>query len=122
LNGIYFQGNTPMAGSTAFLNIPATAYYLPGTTNWSFDFAGLPTALWLPQVQTGDASFGVQANQFGFNLNWASGRIVVVEACTNLVNPVWQPVQTNTLTGGAACFSDPQWTNYPGRFYRLRSP
>jgi hypothetical protein len=46
----------------------------------------------------------------------------VVEACTNLSNPVWQPVQTNTFTAGTAYFSDPQWTNYPGRFYRLRSP
>jgi hypothetical protein len=31
-------------------------------------------------------------------------------------------VQTNTLTGGSAYFSDPQWMNYPGRFYRIRSP
>jgi len=47
---------------------------------------------------------------------------VVVEACTNLVNPAWQPVQTNAITGGSSSFSDSQWTNYPGRFYRLRSP
>jgi hypothetical protein len=31
-------------------------------------------------------------------------------------------VQTNTLTGGAAYFSDPQWTDYPVRFYRIGSP
>jgi hypothetical protein len=47
---------------------------------------------------------------------------VVVEACTNLSNPDWQPMQTNLLTTGSAYFSDPQWTNYPNRFYRLRSP
>jgi hypothetical protein len=47
---------------------------------------------------------------------------VVVEACTNLANPDWQPVQTNLLATGSVYFSDPQWTNYPGRFYRLRSP
>ena len=70
---------------------------------------------------TGDADFGVRTNQFGFNLNWASSEAsVVVEASTDLIN--WQPVQTNTLTTGSAYFSDPQWTNYPGRFYRLRSP
>jgi hypothetical protein len=46
----------------------------------------------------------------------------MVEACTNFTNPVWQPVQTNTLTGGSSYFSDPQWTNYPARFYRFRSP
>jgi hypothetical protein len=62
----------------------------------------------------------MQTNQFGFNITWASGQIVVVEASTDLIN--WQPVQTNTLTSGSVYFSDPQWTNYPGRFYRLRLP
>jgi len=73
-------------------------------------------------VQTGDASFGVRTNQFGFNLTWAGGRPVVVEACTDLTHPVWLPVKTHTLAGGSAYFSEPQWTNYSGRFYRLRSP
>jgi len=75
-----------------------------------------------PQVQTRGASFGVQANQFGFNITGTSGLVIAVDACTNLSNPVWSPVGTNTLTGGSSYFSDPQWTNYPGRFYRLRSP
>jgi hypothetical protein len=78
--------------------------------------------LWTPQVQTTDASFGVRTNQFGFTITWASGMTVVVEACTNLANPTWYPLATNTLTGGSAYFSDPQWTSYPARFYRLRSP
>ena len=30
----------------------------------------------------------MQTNQFGFNINWASGMVVVVEACTDLTNPV----------------------------------
>jgi hypothetical protein len=77
--------------------------------------------LWLPQVQTSGTSFGVQTNQFGFNITWANGETVVIEACTDLSNPAWQPVQTNTLTDGSSYFGDPQWTNYPGRFYRLRS-
>jgi hypothetical protein len=47
---------------------------------------------------------------------------IVVEACTNLVNPVWTPLQTFTLTNGKFRFSDPQWTNYLGRFYRIRAP
>jgi hypothetical protein len=62
----------------------------------------------------------VQTIQFGFILTGNSNLIVVVEASTNLVD--WQPVQTNTLTTGSAYFSDPQWTNYPSRYYRLRSP
>jgi hypothetical protein len=47
---------------------------------------------------------------------------LVVEACTNLANPIWSPLATNTLSNGSSYFSDPQWTNYPTRFYRLRSP
>jgi formylglycine-generating enzyme required for sulfatase activity len=44
-----------------------------------------------------------------------------VEACTNLASPVWIPVGTNALTDGWCSFSDPDWTNYPSRFYRVRS-
>jgi hypothetical protein len=75
-----------------------------------------------PQVQTSDGSFGVRTNRFGFNITGTSGLVIVVEACTNLAHPIWSPVGTNTLTGGSSYFSDPKWTNYPGRFYRLRSP
>ena len=32
---------------------------------------------------------------------------VVVEASTNLANPTWTPLATNTLTSGSAYFSDP---------------
>ena len=100
----------------------ATVYYLPGTTGWGSTFGGRPTVLWNPQVQTGDASFGVRTNRFGFTITGTSNLVIVVEACTNLANPIWSPVGTNTLTGGSSYFSDPQWTNYPARFYRLRSP
>jgi len=128
LTGVYFQGIAPSLGFSVFSGANnATVYYLPGTTGWGSTFGGRPTVLWLPQMQTSDASFGVRTNQFGFNINWASGMVVVVEACTNLATPIWTPVGTNTLntfigTNGTSYFSDPQWTNYPGRFYRLRSP
>jgi len=46
----------------------------------------------------------------------------VVEACTNLTNPVWIPVATNALSNGTNYFSDAQWTNYPYRFYRVSEP
>jgi hypothetical protein len=123
LTGLYFEGNAPGLGYYVFFNVPqATVYYLPGTANWTTMLDSRPTAFWRPQVRTSDGSFGVRTNQFGFNLAWASGRAVVVEACTNLANPLWSPVQTDTLTAGSCYFSDPQWTNYPRRFYRVRSP
>ena len=86
------------------------------------DVWGRPTKLWKPLVETSGARFGMQAGKFGFSLTWASGRVVVVEACTDLGHPVWTPVGTNTLTGGSSYFSDPRWTEHPSRFYRLRSP
>jgi len=103
-----------------------TIYYLPGTTGWDAPtFGGRPTAPWLlpnPLILNNGPGFGVKTNGFGFIISWATNLSVVVEACTNLANPVWSPVGTNTLTGGSSYFSDPGWTNYPVRCYRLRSP
>jgi len=127
LAGIYFLGNAPSVAWAVFSDNP-TVYYLPGTTGWGPPgtlFDGLPTALWLlpnPMILNFEPNFGVRTNRFGFTISWATNIPVVVEACTNFTSPVWQPVQTNTLTGGSSYFSDPQWTNYPARFYRLRSP
>ena len=47
---------------------------------------------------------------------------IVVEACTNLANPLWIPVATNALSTGTNYFSDAQWTNFPDRFYRVSKP
>ena len=78
--------------------------------------------LWNPLVDTGDASFGVRTNRFGFTITGATDLVLVVEASTNLANPAWISIGTNTLTGGSSYYSDPQWTSHPARFYRLRSP
>jgi hypothetical protein len=73
-----------------------------------------------PALQAIDV--GIQTDQFGFTLIGSNNEVVVVQACTNLANPVWLPQATNTLTNGSSYFSDPQWTNYPTRYYRLLSP
>ena len=75
-----------------------------------------------PRVLTTDAHFGVRTNQFGFTITGFSNVLVAVDASTNLAGTAWQPVQTNTLTGGSVYFSDSKWTNYPNRYYRLRLP
>jgi hypothetical protein len=108
-------------------DIKATVYYLPGTTGWGTPgslFGGCPTALWMlpnPMILNYEPSFGVRTNRFGFIISWATNVSVVVEVCS-MTNSTWVPLQTNTLTGGWVYFSDPQWTNYPVRCYRLRSP
>jgi hypothetical protein len=99
-----------------------TVYYLPGTTGWEPTFSQRPTRLWNPQVQTSDASFGVQQGRFGFNISGTIGIPLVIEACSNLGDPVWFPLQTCTLTNGSIFFTDPQWADQPSCFYRIRSP
>ena len=129
LRSVYFEGNEPTNVSAyPFIGSNPTVYYLPGTSGWSSRFGdplGLPTAPWwlpIPTILNFEPSFGVQTNEFGFMISWATNISIVIEACTNLANPVWLPVATNTLTSGSSYFSDSQWPNYPGRFYRLRSP
>jgi hypothetical protein len=124
LVGIYFQGNQPtLGGSSVFTgDNNTTIYFLPNSVGWGSALAGVTNVLWNPHVQTTDVSFGVLTNQFCFTITGSSNILVITEAATNLFNPDWQPVQTNTLTTGSAYFSDPQWTNYPARFYRLRWP
>jgi hypothetical protein len=127
LTALHFGGNAPgLGGSSVFSgDNNATVYYLPGITGWGTAFGGRPTALWFlpnPLILTSGPGFGVQSNAFGFIISWATNLPVVVEACTNLANHSWSPVQTNALTSGWSYFSDPHWADYPGRFYRLRSP
>ena len=76
-----------------------------------------------PMILDWGPSFGVQTNAFGFVVSWATNLSVVVEGCSDLANSIWSPLSTNALTTNRRFyFSDPQWTNYPGRFFRIRSP
>ena len=128
LEGVYFKGNAPATnpppwgGGVFYYSTNVTVYYLPGTTGWGETFAGRPTMLWNPQAQTADAAFGVQQNQFGFNVTGTPNIPLVVEASTDLAAASWLSLQSCTLTNGLIYFSDPQWTNHPRRFYRIRSP
>ena len=122
LSAIYFKGDAPAFGLEIFYGTDSvTVIYMPGAIGWDPTFSDRPAVLWNPLV-SGDSSFGVRTNQFGFNITGSSNLIIVVETCTDPVNPVWSPIGTNTITDGSAYFSDPDWTNYPARFYRLRSP
>jgi len=117
---VLFTGNAPAVGgrSGLFYSAWATVYYLPGTTGWGPTYGGRPAVLWNPRITTAGASFGVRTNRFGFTIFSTNDFWVVVEASTNLVDSLWTAVATNL--GGLPYFSDPQWTNYTQRFYRLR--
>lgn len=122
VTGFYFLGNPPNADPTAFQGeTGATAYYLPGTTGWTTNYDGLPTALGtLPYPLILNSS--PQPGGFGLTISWLTNIPVVVEASTSLANPVWLPLQTNVPSNGLIQFLDPKWTDYPNRFYRARTP
>ena len=122
VTGFFFLGNPPNADPTAFQGeTSATAYYLPGTTGWTSTYDGLPTALvTLPYPVI--LNSGPQSGGFGFTVSWLTNISVVVEAATTLANPVWLPLQTNVPSSGTIQFLDPNWKNYPIRFYRARTP
>jgi len=129
LSRVYFQGDAPKTSSSAFATDPTlgAALYLPGTAGWAgFEFEtnhGVYTAAWtLPYPLVLQKSLGVRTNNFGFTISWATNRSVIVEASVDWAKNTWTPVATNVLNNGVVNFRDQQWTNYPRRFYRARSP
>jgi len=126
LTGVYFQGNSPTPSDdlTVFSDDnTGTVYYLAGTTGWGTLFDGWPTTLLAANIAPfaiSGGSFNIQPNEFSFTITSISNQDVVVQGCTNLANPVWIPLATNSLTIGTNYFSDSEWTNYPKRFYRIR--
>jgi len=70
-----------------------------------------------PQIGTGSA--GAKPGGYGSTLTGVTNQTIVVEASTNLVN--WQPIWTTTLSAVSSSFVDPEWLNFPHRFYRARS-
>ncbi len=120
LTAVYVKGNAPSILLHAFDGATnATRYFLPGTTGWGP--LGTPWVLPYPLILSTTPSFGIRSNQFGFRISWATNASVVVEASAGISNPIWTPVSTNTLSNGWSYFSDSEWTNYPVRFYRIRS-
>jgi hypothetical protein len=124
LTNITFLGNAPVLDdATEFTDDGVAAkvvYYYYGTSGWSSTYGGLPTVELFtpPQISGVGGNVGVPSGNFSFTVTGVSNQTIVVEASTNLVN--WQPVWTNTLSGTNANFTDPQWTNFPSRFYRAQ--
>jgi hypothetical protein len=125
LSAVGFWGDAPSLGYNAFGGDDnATAYHLPGTTGWGAYYGYIPTAPWalpFPVILSSGPSFGIRTNRMGFRISWATNVPVVVEASALLNNPAWSALSTNTLVGGWSHFSDPHWTNYSSRFYRVRA-
>jgi hypothetical protein len=127
LKAAYFQGNAPLVngGPDVFNPGSGVVFYVPGTSGWGASYGGWPTAWWYqpePQILGSGCGLGVKNNQFNLTVSWGTNTSVLIEACTNLCNPVWVPLTTNALVNGTNCFSDLCWTNFPSRFYRVALP
>lgn len=57
--------------------------------------------------------------QFMFQFNGTDGHSYVVETCTNLANPAWTPVYTNTQSGGMFIYTNTSMSK-GARFYRVK--
>jgi hypothetical protein len=119
LTNAFFMGDAPTNIGTGLFtgDNNLTVYHLAGTTGWGPTFGSRPTALWNPLIQNAATS----GNQLHFTVTGPTNLGTVIEACSSLANPIWIPLRTNTLTGGSYIFTDPDTTNYPARFYRIRS-
>ena len=73
-----------------------------------------------PVITNVDGNLAVPTNDFSFEVRAIDGSEIVVQACTNLNNPTWTPLATNTLNGILTHFRDPEWMNFPGRIYRAQ--
>ncbi|HEY9173240.1 MAG TPA: hypothetical protein VI136_13225 [Verrucomicrobiae bacterium] len=69
-------------------------------------------------IEVADGKFGVISNAFGFNISGATGRLVVVEGSTNLLE--WWPLEMNTLGDQPWYFTDKDGPLRSLRFYRVR--
>lgn len=119
---IYFMGNAPIFDPYAFSYFSGSAlphwlYYLPGTTGWEIH----PDAqLWLP-VMLLDVNSSPIDDSFSFTVSWANGKSVVFDACTDLSDPVWMEIGRYTFTNSNPyTFLDSEWSEYSGRYYRIR--
>jgi hypothetical protein len=123
LDGVYFRSNAPaIAGDPFAGDNNALIYYHLGTSGWITPLDGIATVLWNPSLGSAGLDFGAQNNQFGFIISGTTNIPIVVEACSDLGSMNWVVLSTCALTNGSITFTDPTWTNYPRRFYRISAP
>ena len=97
-------------------------YYIPGNVGTNYNFAGYQALPWNPLIQTQPGGFGIEGNQFGFNITGTSNLIVLVQGNTSLAGSGWQPLATLNLTNGSAYFSEPVNATPSSSFFRLSTP
>ena len=119
LAGVYFLCDEPAAGDDLFLGSDlATVFYLVSPSSWGATFGGVSAVEWAPEAVSLAATNGA----FRIALEWADGQTIQVQACRDLVAPVWQDVGTYVTANGAASVVDTNWANVDARMYRFVKP
>ena len=122
LAGVYFVCNAPSLGADAGTNMfvgadNVTVYYLVNPSTWSNTFCGVDAEAWTPVLMDPTPT----ASAFNFNVEWANGEPIRVQACTNLLAPNWINLSTSIITNGSCLISDTNWTSLEQRYYRVSS-
>jgi uncharacterized repeat protein (TIGR01451 family) len=116
---------SPATGST-FTNVVTVATVTPeisAADNQSTLISTQAVASVLPNPPPNITAAFLQVDgSFALDFAGMAGVSYILETTTNLLFPEdWQPVDTNTAaTNGILLFVDPQATNFPQRFYRLK--
>jgi hypothetical protein len=119
LRAVYFMGDAPAMSQPFTGSYQMTAYYLPGAAGFTAATINAPLVVWDARVTAIRTWRRGDFKQFALELAGSSNLAVVVEACTNLLKPVWLPIGTNTLLGGAAEIVDRNAANLSCCFYRV---
>ena len=125
LASVLFTGDapTPDLNQRAFVFSSPTIYYLPNTMNWGPKFCGRPAVLWNPAFSATPAPQIDASGAFAFTLTGNTNIPVRIEACTNLVSPLWITVTNATVSSdGTIDLTDPDAATHPSRFYRFTFP
>jgi hypothetical protein len=92
-------------------------------TGWTTTCADQPTAEWRPELIVIKPGLTGAPETFEVQVYWAQGKTLVLDALTDLADPVWTAVATNIVASdGTVWLSDPDFRTYPFRVYRCRTP
>lgn len=123
LKSLNFQGNAPVEGASLFVNSKIVTLYVTfSATGWGATYGGRPVQVLNPLLSVGTISSADRAVEFPFSINSATDQSYIIEACTDLLNPVWVSIGSAPTVLGSGTFVDLDRTNFPARFYRVRTP
>jgi formylglycine-generating enzyme required for sulfatase activity len=113
---VYFLGDAPAHAVDAFANMPATLFFVAGSSGWSSTFAGRPTAPW-------NGLFGAQSLEMyaGLTIVGEIGKVYSIEYVTDLgasAESDWRCLEYLQLPVSPYLWADKSAPTTGKRFYR----